>query len=101
DWGGVLWTDKTKINRIGSGGHQWTWKRIGELLSDRTTTPTVKHGGGSLMVWDCMGWNGVGALTEVEGKMDAEQYVEILDGEVLDGLKKLELGRETFYFQQD
>ena len=48
---------------------------------------------------DGMGWNGV--LTEVEGKMDVKQYVEILDGEVLDSLEKLELDRETFYFQQD
>src|ERR1700749_2953787 len=46
-----------------------------------------------------MEWDGV--LTEVEGKMDAKQYVEILDGEVLDSLEKLELDRETFYFQQD
>jgi len=46
-----------------------------------------------------MEWDGV--LTEVEGKMGAKQYVEILDGEVLDSLEKLELDRETFYFQQD
>jgi len=31
------------------------------------------------MVWGCMGWNGVGLLIEVQGKMDAEQYCEILD----------------------
>ena len=43
----------------------------------------------------------VGVLTEVEGKMDVKQYVEILDGEVLDSLEKLGLDRETFYFQQD
>ena len=30
------------------------------------------------MVWDCMGWNEVGVLIEVEGIMDAKQYVEIL-----------------------
>ena len=46
-----------------------------------------------------MEWDGV--LTEVEGKMDVKQYVEILDGEVLDSLEKLKLDRETFYFQQD
>ena len=49
-------------------------KKKGEQLSDRTTTPTVKHGGGNNpMVWGCMGWNGVGVLTEVQGIMDAEQ----------------------------
>jgi Transposase len=56
DWKRVLWSDKTKINRIGSDGRVYTWKKKGESLSDRTTTPTVKHGGGNnLMVWGCMG----------------------------------------------
>lgn len=66
DWKRVLWSDETKINRIGSDGRVYTWKQRGEPLSDRTTTPTVKHGGGNnLMVWGCMGWNGVGTLVEV------------------------------------
>ena len=30
-----------------------------------------------------MGWNGVGKLIEVEGKMDANQYCEILDERVM------------------
>ena len=78
NWKRVLWSDETKINRIGSDGRVYTWKQRGEPLSDRTTTPTVKHGGGNnLMIWGCMGWNGVGKLTEVQGKMDAEQYYEI------------------------
>ena len=56
DWKRVLWTDETKINRIGSDGKVYVWKQQGESLSDQTTTPTVKHGGGNnLMVWGCMG----------------------------------------------
>ena len=56
DWKRVLWSDETKINRIGSDGRTYTWKQRGEPLSDRTTTPTVKHGGGNnLMVLGCMG----------------------------------------------
>ena len=30
-------------------------------------------------IWGCMSRNGVGMLIEVEGRMDAKQYVEILD----------------------
>ena len=45
------------------------------LRSYCTTLPTVKHGGGNnLMVWGCMGWNGVGMLIEVKGKINADQY---------------------------
>ena len=79
DWKRVIWSYETKINRIGSDGKQYVWKNKGEPISDRTTLPTVKYGGGNMMVWGCMGWNGVGMLTEVEGRMDAKKYVEILD----------------------
>jgi len=52
DWKRVLWSDETKINRIGSDGRSYTWKQWGAPLCDCTTTPTVKHGGGNnLMVW--------------------------------------------------
>jgi hypothetical protein len=100
DWKRILWSDETKINRIGSDGRAYTWKKKGESLSDRTTTPTVKHGGGNnLMVWGCMGWNGVEMLTEVQGTMDAEQYCQILDGGVVESFEKLEMAEEERMFQ--
>jgi transposase len=102
DWKRVLWSDETKINRIASDGRVYTWKKKGEPLSDRTTTPTVKHGGGNnLMVWGCMGWNGVGKLVEVVGKMDSEQYCEILDEGVEESFEKLEMEEDERMFQQD
>ena len=48
-----------------------------------------------------MGWNGVGKLTEVEGKMDAVQYCEILEDEVVESFEKLEVAEEERIFQQD
>jgi transposase len=102
DWKRVLWSDETKINRIGSDGCSYVWKKKGEPLSDRTTTPTVKHGGGNnLMVWGCMGWNGVGVLTEVQGIMNADQYVDILGHGVGQSMENLEMDLDTAIFQQD
>ena len=55
--------------------------------------PTVKHGGGSnLMVWECMGWNGVGMLMEVEEKINADQYCQILSDGMVESFEKLETG---------
>ncbi len=102
DWKRVLWSDETKINRIGSDGKMYTWKRKEEPLSDRTTTPTVKHGGGNnLMVWGCMGRNGVGKLVEVQGIMDAVQYCEILEDGLVESFEKLEMNEKERIFQQD
>ena len=67
DWKRVIWSDKTKINRIGSDGKEWVWKQVGQGLIDHEVQGTVKFGGGNIMIWDCMGWEGVGRLVEVEG----------------------------------
>ena len=101
DWKRVIWSDETKINRIGSDGRQWVWKKIGEGLVEREIQGTVKFGGGNLMVWGCMSWEGVGRLAEVEGRMDAEQYVEILEANLLPTMEESEISLEDLIFQQD
>ena len=60
-----------KINTIGSDGKHYVWIKKGEPISDRITLPTVKFGGGNIIIWGCMGMNGVGMLTEVQKRMDA------------------------------
>ena len=67
------------------------WKKAGEPLSDMITQPTVKHGGGNIMVWGCMGWSGVGMLAEIEGRMDSAQYVEILAQHLSQSVRDLEI----------
>src|SRR5436189_115219 len=49
DWKTVVWSDETKINRLGSDGRIWVWKKDGEGLSDRLVKETKKFGGGSLI----------------------------------------------------
>ena len=53
------------------------------------------------MVWGCMGWNGVGKLVEVQGKMNAEQYCEILEDGMVESFEKLDMEEDERYFQQD
>ena len=57
------------------------WKEAGEGLSDRMVEGTVKFGGGNLMMWGCMSWEGIGFACRIEGKMDADLYVSILEDE--------------------
>ena len=68
DWKKVVWSDEAKIKRLGSDGRKWVWKKAGEGLSDRLVEGTLKFGGGSLMVWGCMLWDGVGYACKIDGR---------------------------------
>ena len=101
DWKHVIWSDKAKINCIGSHGRKWTWKRAGEGLSDRLVEETVKFGGGSVILWGYMTWEGVGFACRIEGKMDADLYVQILEEELQQTLGFFDKSQEDIIFQQD
>ena len=49
-WNHVLWSDEMKINLFGSDGFQHVWRQPGEEYKDKCVMPTVKHGGGNVMV---------------------------------------------------
>ena len=66
-WDTILWSDETKVNLFGSDGVQHIRRRAGDEYADKNVLPTVKHGGGSLMVWGCMSSQGVGELHFLEG----------------------------------
>lgn len=101
DWKRVIWSDETKINRLGSDGRKYVWKDMGEGLGDRVVEGTVKFGGGNLMMWGCMTWEGIGYATRIEGKMDADLYCGILRDELQQTLKFYKLKIEDAIFQQD
>ena len=70
------------IDLFGSDGRKWVWKPQGEGLSARTVQGTLKFGGGNIMMWGCMSWEGVGYACKIDGNMDAELYVNILEDDV-------------------
>ncbi|GFT73811.1 transposable element Tcb2 transposase [Trichonephila clavipes] len=43
---------------------------------------SVKHGGGSLMVWGAISWRGLGPLVNLHGKVKVAHYVNILGDQV-------------------
>ena len=81
DWKQVIWSDETKINHIGLDEKRWAWKKAGKGLSDRLVQGTVKFGGGSLMVWGCMTWEGVGMACKID-RMDTDLYLQIMEDEL-------------------
>ena len=85
----ILWSDETKIEPFGLNAKRHVWRKPG-------TIPTVKHGGGSFLLWGCFSAAWTGRLVRIEGKMNREILDENLHLSALD----LRLGL-WITFQQD
>ena len=101
NWKRVIWSDETKVNCLGSDGKKWVWKIPGEGLSDRLVQGTVKFGGGFLMILGCMFWDGPGYAAKIDGKMDADLFVSILDDELQQSIRYYKKKLIDVLFQQD
>lgn len=99
-WKSVLFSDESKFNLFGSDGKVNVWRKKNEELKPQHLKPTVKHGGGHVMVWGCVSAAGVGNLHFIEGNMDRFMYLNILKQNLVASARKLEIA-DDFRFYQD
>ena len=99
-WQKVLWSDETKIQLFGLNAKHYVWCKPNTTHHPEHTIPTVKHGGGSIMLWGYFPLAGTGALVTIEEKMDGAKYRKILKENLLSFARKLKLERK-FIFQHD
>ncbi|KAF2345572.1 Transposase Tc1-like [Trinorchestia longiramus] len=58
-WKSLLWLDETKIELFGRNSINRVWRQQNEEYKPKCTMPTVRFGGGSIMVWGCFSSSGV------------------------------------------
>ncbi len=70
----VLWSDETKIELFGFNSTRRVWRRRNAAYDPKNTIPTVKYGGGNIMLWGCFSAKGTGQLHRIKGMMDGAIY---------------------------
>ena len=78
-WKKVVWSDESKFNLFHSDVRTYIRRRLSEELNEGT----VKHGGGSVMMYGCICGNKKGMLVQVKGKTDRFQYLEIVENAMI------------------
>ncbi len=78
----VLWSDESKFDILvgNHGRHVLRAKEEGDILAcyQRSVQKAA-----SLMVWGCISAYGVGSLHVMEGTMNAERYIKVLEQHIL------------------
>ncbi|KAK3543914.1 hypothetical protein QTP70_031165 [Hemibagrus guttatus] len=100
DWENVMWSDETKIELFGKNSTCRVWRRKNAELHPKNTIPTVKHGGGNIMLWGCFSAKGPGRLIRVKERMNGAMYREILSENLLPSARALKMKR-GWVFQHD
>lgn len=95
----IVWSDETKINLFESDGIAYCRRKVNTRFYLKNLKPTIKHGGGSIMIWGCFSYEGVGKIQIIEGKMNSLMYTTILNENLFESVKNLK--KQDFIFQQD
>ena len=99
-WEKVMWSDETKIELFGINSTHHVWRKRNAEYNPKNTIPTVKHGGGNLMLWGCFSAKGTGGLHHIEGRINGTMYREILGDNLLPSMRALKMGC-GWVFQHD
>ncbi|CAK9827588.1 Transposable element Tcb1 transposase [Anthophora retusa] len=99
-WNRVIFTDESKFEIFGSKKKFTVWRKKNTQFRKENLQPTIKHGGGSVLVWGCMSANGVGSLHLIEGIMNHIVYIDILKEHLHASANKMDL-KDNFIFTHD
>ncbi|KAK3556190.1 hypothetical protein QTP70_005587 [Hemibagrus guttatus] len=99
-WENTLWTDKRNIELFGRSLSHYVWHKSNTAFQKKNIIPTVKYGGGSVMVWGCFAASGPGRLAVINGTMNSSVYQKILKENDRPSVCDLKLKR-TWVLQQN
>ena len=100
-WKNVVWSGESKFNLFGSDGKVMVWRTAREEFDRKCTIPTVKHGGGSVMIWGCFISQGVEKLCVLDRIMDRFYYRDILEQNLQLSINHFKLGQRCIFMHDN
>ncbi len=96
-----MWSDETKIELFGINSTRRVWrKKKKDEYNPKNTIPTLKHGGGNIILLGGFSVKGTGQLHRIEGRMDGAMHREVLPNNLLPSVRALKMDR-GWVFQHD
>ncbi len=99
-WKSVLWSDESKFDIL-VGNHGCRVLRAKEEGDLPACYQRSVQKPASLLVWGCISAYGMGSLHVLEGTMNAERYIKVLEQHMLPSRRRLFQGRPCVFHQDN
>jgi len=87
-WDDVIFSDECRFSLVNDSGVQRVWRTACEADNPEFFVPAFA-GGVSVMVWGCIGPNGVGNLALCERSVNSDYYIQILKENLPESIRKI------------
>lgn len=101
DWSNVIFSDESNFQLCPTPGHLMVRRRPGEAYKPQCLPPTVKCGGGLVMIGACFSKAGIGQICLCEEQMNQALYKVILEENLISFALTIFPNSEDWFFQQD
>jgi hypothetical protein len=70
------------LHVVPTSAQVYVWSMLKEAFNSECLVPTVKHGGGSVMIWAAISWYSSGLVIALNGGITSSDRVDIVGNEV-------------------
>lgn len=81
-WRKVIFSDESSFTLFPTTGRIYVWRKPKEAFDQDCLFPTVKHGGGSIMIWGAISWKSIGPIISLHGRINSQDYLGILSNQL-------------------
>ena len=99
-WRDVFFSDEMNVEVDQRKGRIMLRRTPGERMNEDCVVKRTKQGSGSIGIWACMSYNGIGFFKLFDGRLNSEAYIEILGDHLLPSIDLLRESQHVI-FQQD
>ena len=78
----VIWSEEASFTLFPASGRVYVRRTPKETHNPEFLVPTVKHGGGSVIIWPTISWYSAGPIIILHGRITASDYVDISGNQV-------------------
>ena len=81
-WWLEIWSDESSFTLFRTSRWVCVWRVPKEAWNPECLVPTVKHRGGSVVIWAVISWYCAGAIITLNGRITVSDYMDILGNQV-------------------